>query len=146
MHQSEQRKRGKSLSWQKEAAPASKTNNKATDNVHYLCLPCHSKQRCTVRTLFMLWPLWQREDKLPKKLKMFVCTGHLVVISYYSNACWQSKAHHSLTVLTYASVPTHKNTHVHTLLRCVYVSWCLNALFDAMTLKSECVFAVDKWD
>lgn len=35
-------------------------------------------------------------------------------MSYYSNSCWQTKAHHSLTTLTYASVPT----HIHTVTAC----------------------------
>lgn len=34
--------------WQKEAAAASKTNNKETDHVYYLCRLHAQSQRCTV--------------------------------------------------------------------------------------------------
>lgn len=74
----------------------------------------------------------------------------LLVMFHYSNSCWQSKAHHSLTALTYASVPTHTNTHLDALLQCkvtmAAVLECLNLLFDAATLKSKRALAVDKWD
>lgn len=83
------------LRWQKEAAPASKTNNEETDNVYYLCPPCHRKWRCTVRnpTPFMWRPLWWRGDKLTRKGAKNVCAPPRLFVLFITVTCADSPKH-----------------------------------------------------
>lgn len=92
---------------------------------------------------FSCWGLRGREGiKSQQSRKMFVCTGHLAVISYYSNSCWQSKARHSLSALTY-NVRLCPGARTHTITVCEAVPerlppWCLKRVVStAMTLKSK---------
>ena len=100
-----------------------------------------SRGTSRVRTLFMSRPPWQRSHG---KVKLFACAGHLVLISYYSNSRWQSKARHSLSALTYnMRLCPHAQTHKHgycvwSRLECLPSS-CLNVLFAAMNLESKSV-------
>ena len=93
-----------------------------------------SVMRCTASdaTPFMSRPLWRRGDKLARKLseKCLYAQRAQLVMFYYSNSCWQSKAHHSLTALTCASVPTHTHTHCD----------CVKPSSERRRLPSRCVW------